>query len=136
MNHEPSRVPFSWSARARSFLFAARGLRVLVASQHNARLHFGATLAVAALGVGCGLSRLEWTAVLLATGLVWAAEALNTAVERLGDAVTAEFHPAVRDAKDLAAGAVLAVSGAAAAVGLLVFVPHLTAQAVRFAGGL
>lgn len=131
MNHEPSPVTFSWSARARSFLFAARGLRVLVATQHNARLHFAATLAVVALGAFCGLTRLEWAAVLLATGIVWVAETTNTAIERLGDAVTTDRHPAIRDAKDLAAAAVLAASATAAALGLLVFAPHLLSLFVR-----
>ncbi|HEX6984175.1 MAG TPA: diacylglycerol kinase family protein, partial [Planctomycetaceae bacterium] len=119
------------SARARSFLFAARGLRVLVATQHNARLHFAATLAVVGLGVACRLSRLEWAAVVTAVGIVWVAETTNTAVERLGDAVTTERHPAIRDAKDLAAGAVLAASATSAAIGLLVFLPHLFAWLVR-----
>jgi len=134
MNHEPSPLPFSWSARARSFLFAARGLRVLVATQHNARLHFAATLAAVALGAFCGLTRLEWAAVVVAAGIVWVAETTNTAIERLGDAVTREPHPAIRDAKDLAAGAVLAASGAAVALGLLVFVPHLGSLFVRLGG--
>jgi diacylglycerol kinase (ATP) len=131
MTHEPSPDPFSWAARGRSFLFAARGLRVLVATQHNARLHFAATLAALALGVACGLTRYEWIAVVAAVGMVWIAETANTAVERLADAVTRDFHPYIRDAKDLAAGAVLAASATSAAIGLLVFVPHLTAMWVR-----
>lgn len=134
MNHDPSPVPFSWPARARSFLFAARGLRVLVATQHNARLHFAATLAVVALGAACGLTRIEWAAVVFAVGIVWVSETTNTAIERLSDAVTVEPHPAIRDAKDLAAGAVLAASGTAAAIGLLVFVPHLCTLFLRFGG--
>jgi diacylglycerol kinase (ATP) len=134
MTHEPSPDPFSWAARGRSFLFAARGLRVLIATQHNARLHFAATLAAFVLGVGCRLNRFEWIAVAAAVGIVWVAETANTAVERLGDAVTRDYHPAVRDAKDLAAGAVLAASATSAAIGLLVFAPHLAALWLRFAG--
>ncbi len=104
---------------------------MLVATQHNARLHFAATLAVVALGAFCGLTRLEWAAVVLATGLVWVAETTNTAIERLGDAVTTERLPELRDAKDLAAGAVLVASATAAAVGLLVFLPHLFSLSLR-----
>ena len=47
---------------------------------------------------GAGLSR---------GPIVWTAEALNTAFEFLADAASPNFHPVVRDAKDVAAGAVL-----------------------------
>lgn len=107
---------------------------MLVATQHNARLHFAATLAVVALGAACGLSRMEWAAVLLAIGIVWVSETTNTAIERLGDAVTTEPHPAIRDAKDLAAGAVLAASATAGAIGVLVFAPYLGAWFVYLGG--
>jgi diacylglycerol kinase (ATP) len=134
MTPEPSTAPFSWSARARSFLFAARGLRVLVSTQHNARLHFAATLAVIAAGACFKLTWLAWAALAAAIGIVWVAETLNTAVERLGDAITSEVHPAIRDAKDLAAAAVLVASATAVVIGLLIFLPHLFALFVRLGG--
>lgn len=130
MTPEPSPVSFSWFARARSFRYAARGLRVLFVTQHNARLHLTATVAVLLLAAVLQLTRLEWVAVLVAIGLVLVAEALNTAIERLGDAVSRETHPAVGDAKDLAAAAVLVASTIAAVIGLIVFLPHLFAAFV------
>ncbi len=49
----------------------------------------------------------------MAISTVWAAEALNTTFEFLADAASPEFHPLERDAKDVAAGAVLlTVAGA------------------------
>ena len=59
-----------------------------------------------------------------AVGSVLAAEAFNTAIETLADAVAPERNPAIGKTKDLAAGGVLLVSLAAAAVGLIVFVPR------------
>jgi diacylglycerol kinase (ATP) len=127
MTSDPSPVSFSWSARARSFRYAFRGLRVLFATQHNARLHLTATVAVVAGGLFFGITRLEWVAVLTAIGFVLVAETLNTAVERLGDAVTRETHPAIGDAKDLAAAAVLLASLTAAFIGAIVFGPYVVA---------
>ena len=67
-------------------------------------------------------------------GLSWfspsaplAAEAVNTAVETLADAVKPERHPLVGRAKDLAAAGVLLAAMAAATVGLLVFGPRVWA---------
>jgi len=50
---------------------------------------------------------------------------LNTAFEFLADAASPEFHPLVRDAKDVAAGAVLLTAIAAAVIGGIVFWPYL-----------
>lgn len=118
---------FELAARGRSFVYAWRGVRALVASQHNAWIHAAATAAVVAAGLLCSLSRLEWCAVVLAIAAVWSAEGFNTAVELLGDATSREPDPLVGRAKDVAAGAVLLAAAGAAAVGLLVFGPRLLA---------
>jgi diacylglycerol kinase len=57
-------------------------------------------------------------------GAVWAAEALNTAVEFLADEVSLEHRERIGKAKDVAAFGVLATALAALAVGSLVFLPH------------
>jgi len=106
-------------------LDALRGIAVLFATQRNAMVHLVCTALVVACGFLFEISALEWCAVLLATGLVLAAEALNTAIEFLADAVHPDQHPLVGKAKDVAAGGVLLAAIAAAAVGLIIFVPKL-----------
>jgi diacylglycerol kinase len=56
---------------------------------------------------------------------VWLAEALNTAIERLADAVTLEPNENIGYAKDVAAGAVLAAAIISVVIGLTIFAPHL-----------
>lgn len=104
--------------------YALRGVAFMLEAQ-NARLLLAASVAVVAAGFWASLSRLEWCAVLAALGLVWAAETLNTALERLTDLVSPEFHPLAGRAKDLAAGAVLMAMLAAISIGLVVFGPRL-----------
>ena len=117
---------FSWAARLQSFVYAARGIRTLLGSQHNAWIHVAATLIVVVAGCALGVARSEWLALVLAMTLVWSAEAFNTAVEFLSDAASPELHPLIEKAKDVAAGAVLICALGALVVGALVFVPHLT----------
>lgn len=57
-----------------------------------------------------------WAMVLLAICLVLAAELFNTALERVIDHLHPERHPAIKVAKDCAAGAVLVLSLAATVV--------------------
>ena len=113
------------AGRVASFGCALRGLWILVATQANARIHAVATLLVIGAGFWFGLTRLEWCAVVAAIGLVWTAEGLNTALEFLTDLVSPEQHPLAGKAKDVAAGAVLAASIAAVAIGAIIFGPRL-----------
>jgi diacylglycerol kinase (ATP) len=119
---------FSLSGRARSFGHALRGLEVLVRSQQNAWIHAGASAAVVGLALVLGVSRADWLWLVAAIAAVWAAEALNTAVESLADAAHPAPHPMVARAKDLGAAAVLIAAVGAAAIGLLVLGPPLLAQ--------
>ncbi|MBN2307924.1 MAG: diacylglycerol kinase family protein [Candidatus Hydrogenedentes bacterium] len=121
--------PFTFTGRIRSVMHALRGIGTMLKSQHNAWVHAAATVAVCAAGLACGLSRAEWCWIVLAVVAVWTAEALNTAFELLADAASPEYHPLVREAKDVAAGAVLITAIGSVIIGLLVFGPHL-AQAL------
>ena len=112
-----------FSREASSFACAFRGMASLLKSEVHARIHLAATIAVLVLGWWREISRGEWLAVLLAIGLVWVAEALNTAVEYVADLAHPDEHPEVKKLKDLAAAGVLFASVAALAVGLVVFWP-------------
>ena len=111
--------------RLASVGYALQGVAHLVRTQPNARLHLLAALLVGAAGFYFGLSRVEWLWLTVAIVLVWSAEAFNTALELLADALHPEPHPGVGRAKDVAAAAVLIAAVGAAVIGLLVFMPHL-----------
>ena len=104
--------------------YALRGVGFLLA-ERNVQVLAGATLLAVGLGLWLRISDLEWCAVIGATTLVWVAEALNTALERLTDLASPEFHPLAGKAKDIAAGAVLLAAIGAVSIGLVVFVPRL-----------
>jgi diacylglycerol kinase (ATP) len=116
---------FSIRSRLRSFVYAARGVRTMLISQHNAWLHVVATLLVSTGGLVLRVSRLEWIVLVAAVVSVWTAESLNTSLEFLCDVASPEFHPLVEKAKDVAAGAVLICALGAAVVGVLVFAPYV-----------
>ena len=119
--------PFQFTGRIRSFRYAIVGLVRMIRCQHNAWIHLLATVGAVAAGLFFQLSRAEWCWIVLAIAIVWTAEALNTAFEFLADAASPSFHPIIRDAKDVAAGAVLVTAVAAVIIGVIVFLPHLCA---------
>jgi diacylglycerol kinase len=82
---------------------------------------------VVAASVLLQLSGTEWAIVLLCCGGVIALEMGNTALEYIVDLVSPEYHNLAKKAKDVAAGGVLIACLFAAAVGLVIFVPHIAA---------
>jgi len=123
----PSGRVSEWiTERRRSFVYAFRGIVVLL-REPNAQIHLAATALVVMLGVAVKLPKGEWFLIIAAIMGVWVAEALNTALEALANAAVPGVHPLVRNAKDVAAGAVLIAATGAAAIGCLVFIPHLYA---------
>lgn len=111
--------------RLKSFTHALHGLVLLVRTQPNARLHLLAAVLACTAGGYFGLSRGEWLWITAAIVLVWSAEAFNTALEYLADALHPKPHPGIGRAKDVAAAAVLIAAIGAAVIGMLVFLPHL-----------
>ena len=111
--------------RIKSFGYAFKGIASLIRKEHNAWIHCTAIVLVTIAGFHFGITPTEWCIVVLCFGLVLAAEGFNTAIERLVDLVSPDFHPIAGDVKDVAAGAVLICAIASAIVGLIVFIPYL-----------
>ena len=110
-----------------SFRYAFSGMADMLREEPNARIHCIITVLVIVAGFLFRISPTEWIGVALCIGLVISAEAFNTAIERLADVVQPDQDNRIRDVKDLAAAAVLLCALAAAAVGLIVFVPKIIA---------
>lgn len=111
--------------RIESFRYAGNGIRLLLASQINARIHLVVALAVVIAGTLCRISSTEWLVIVLCISVVIGMEAMNTAVEWLTDLVSPEYHPLAGKVKDMAAGAVLISVIGAVAAGLVIFIPRL-----------
>lgn len=118
---------FSLKQRIKSFTYAFNGLRLLILLEHNARIHAVATICVISMGWVYKISVNEWIAIILAIALVVAFEITNSAIEKLADVVSPNYHPAIKNVKDLAAAAVLVSAMAAFIIGLIIFIPKIFA---------
>lgn len=111
-----------------TFRYAFEGVIHVLKTQPNARVHAAITIAVVALGLWLGLSRIEWAILVATMAVVWVAEFVNTAVEAAVDLVTDERRPLAKIAKDVAAGGVLIAAILAVIVGVLILGPPLWAK--------
>ena len=117
--------PFSIRARLKSFRYAFEGVSTFFNTQHNALIHLLATLLVFIASVFFHISKTETIAVILAVGFVWTAELFNTAIEKLADLASPEFHPGIKFIKDVSAAAVLLAAVTAFLAGSIIFLPKI-----------
>ncbi|MEK3807910.1 diacylglycerol kinase family protein [Metabacillus sp. SLBN-84] len=109
----------------KSFYYAWQGIKMTLIHERNFQIHAAVCLIVTGAGLYFHLSAVEWIIVLFLMGGMLSLELMNTAVERVVDLVTADYHPLAKAAKDAAAGAVLIYAILAVMIGLLIFFPKI-----------
>lgn len=120
-----ARLGVRWRKLVHSFDRAFAGVWHAVQTQQNMRIHLGVAASVAVLGIYLKLGSMQWAVLGLTIGFVLVAEMFNTVSEAAMDAATPYYHPLVKVAKDVAAGAVLITAIISVAVGLLILGPPL-----------
>jgi undecaprenol kinase len=111
-----------------SFRHAFEGLRYVVETERNARIHMITAVLVIAVSAWLRIDSVGWALVSAAIGIVFAGEMLNTVVEIAIDLVVPDQNALAKCAKDVAAGAILVSAVTAAAIGALVLGPPLLAR--------
>jgi diacylglycerol kinase len=111
--------------RLNSFKYAINGVRLLFTTQIHGKFHLLFALFVVVAGVFFDISTTEWCLVTLSIAMVIGAEAFNTAVEKLTDLASPDYHPLAGQAKDLAAGAVLICALGTLIIGFIIFLPKV-----------
>ncbi len=94
-------------------------------TERNMRIHMWISILVIGTGFVLKITALEWLFVLIAVGGVISLELINTALERLVDLATGDYHPLAKQAKDVAAGAVMVYALLSIIIGLIIFLPKL-----------
>ena len=108
-----------------SFRYAFAGIGAAIKRERNFQIHLLASGLVIGFSVFLSISKIEWLFVFAAIGGVLSLELVNSAVERVVDLVTEEYHPLAKLAKDFAAGAVLVYAIMTAGIGWIIFMPKL-----------
>ncbi len=107
-----------------NFKNAFNGIFLLVKQGKIFRVHLLIAALVIIAGFVFKIDKTEWIIIILTIGVVLAAEGFNTAIERLCDHLSPDFHLNIKNVKDFAAAAVLLASIAAATLGLVIFIPY------------
>ena len=112
-------------SRWMSFTYAFNGIRFVLRTQENAWIHAVISVVVIFMGIWLAIPTQSWAIIGLTLGLVWAAECVNTAIEKVFDLINPDTHPLVKIGKDVSAAGVLISALCAVFVGLFIFGPPL-----------
>ncbi len=112
------------SSWLRKFQNAFRGIAVGVRGgrTNSFLVHFPLAIAAIVAGLILGVSKQELMILLLCVGIVMAAELFNCSIEYLARSITNQPDENIRNALDIASGAVLFASLIAAIVGAVVLI--------------
>lgn len=118
---------FTIKSRVQSFTYAIKG--IIHAFKHERSIWLQSICAVVTIIAGFvfNISRIEWLAVIVCIGIVFASETMNTAIETIVDFISPEYDKKAGLIKDLAAGAVLITAIMSAVVALVIFTPKIVA---------
>lgn len=111
--------------QAKSYRYAAKGVKYTLNSQVNIWLHLIIAVIVSLLAYLLHFTAEQLLIVVLAIGFVITAELFNTAIEEMVNLLSPEYHEVAGVVKDVAAGAVLVSAITAAIVGCILFGPAL-----------
>ncbi|MGY3780327.1 diacylglycerol kinase [Streptococcus gallolyticus] len=130
MDSRDNNSPKKWKNRTlvASMEFAITGIITAFKEERNMRKHMVSAVLASIAGAVFRISAIEWLFLLLAIFLVITFEIINSAIENVVDlASNYHFSMLAKNAKDMAAGAVLVISGYAVLTGLIIFVPKIIA---------
>jgi undecaprenol kinase len=109
----------------KSFTYAFRGLFKAFREEQNLRVQSTVAILIIVLGFIFKIKQWEWCFLLVVITLVILMELVNSAVERIADALKPRIHVYVKEMKDIMAAAVMFASLLAVVVGLIIFIPYI-----------
>ncbi len=118
---------FSLISRIKSSNHAWRGLGILSKTDPSVWIGLICIFLAVYLGIILKMDTTEWAVIILTGGLVFVAEAFNTAIEIDIDLTSPNYHPYARDTKDMAAGAVSLTLIIAGLIGIVLYLPKIIA---------
>jgi len=109
----------------KSIVPALAGLEFLVKNENNFKFQLVAFFSVVTMGFFFGVNRYEWLFLLICCALVFVAEGINTAIEKVADQIDLTINPKIKIIKDVSAAAVFLSAIFSLIIGLLIFYPYL-----------
>jgi undecaprenol kinase/diacylglycerol kinase (ATP) len=104
---------------------AAVGIVYFFKQERNGKIQGFIGILAILMGAWLHITAIEWILVILCIAVVIALEMINTAIEKTANFITSEFHPHIKNIKDIAAAAVLWAAICSTIIGAIIFLPKI-----------
>ena len=105
----------------KNFFYAFRGIVYAWSGERNIKVQTLAGITAVSLGLYFNISRMEWLVLVLIIAMILCLETANTALERMVNILSPEYHKEYGKVKDIMAGAVLILAMGSVVIGLVIF---------------
>ena len=116
---------FSIKQRIKSFGYAFSGITHFFSTEHNGWIHTVGAIIAISTGIFLDIHLEDWLWITIGIFIVFITEFINSSIERIVDLVTDKKHELAKQAKDLAAAAVLLGAISSIIIALIVFGKYL-----------
>jgi diacylglycerol kinase (ATP) len=108
-----------------SFRHAWDGVRYVITTQPNFRIHIALSTLAIILSYAFGISTVEKIIIVFTILLGLTCEMINTAIESVTDLIVGEWKVEAKIAKDVSAGMMLVTAIGAVVVAYIIFLPYI-----------
>ena len=110
-----------WEALIHSLV----GVKYAFHNERNLKIQMIFAILAILIGIFLKLTGAEWILLCLTIGMVLFAEFINTAIEIVLDLYSQKYDETIKQAKDVASGAVLLTSIVSIIIGCIMFLPKI-----------
>ncbi len=111
--------------RTKAIGYTFEGLWRLISKEESIQAQLFLLIIACLMGWHFNISNSEWMFQILAFGLIFCVEGLNTAIEEVCNYMQPEIHPKIKEIKDISAGAVLLSAITAFVIICIIYIPKL-----------
>ena len=110
---------------AQTFMNSLNGIRCYARDGKSIILYLVGVIFEILFAIIFNVNGLEWILIVVMLGVILSVELLNTAIEAVCDAVSKEFNPYIKIAKDCGSAATFVVSIVVVILNLIIFIPKI-----------
>ena len=108
-----------------TFMNSLNGIRCYARDGKSIILYLVGVILEILFAIIFNVNGLEWILIVVMLGVILSVELLNTAIEAVCDAVSKEFNPYIKIAKDCGSAATFVVSIVVVILNLIIFIPKI-----------
>lgn len=107
--------------------YSLNGIKAYMEEGKSFILYSFATILEVIFGFIFKVNGLEWILIICMLGVLLSVELLNTGIERACDAITKEYNPLIKKAKDCGSGATFIIFIVMVILNIIIFYPKVVA---------